>query len=360
MKQKLNFREIQEQREKEWLSPRAALAAESNQRLYSEKESDFRTCFQTDCDRILYSKAFRRLMHKTQVFIAPEGDHYRTRLTHTLEVSQISRNISRVLNLNEDLTESVALGHDLGHSPFGHAGELALNQLLQTFAPGERFLHQEHSLRVVDLLEQPGGLNLTLKTRDGILCHSKGRATLSGHEEPDNPKLPVSLEGQVVRIADRMAYLNHDLDDALRAGIIKENRLPKGVVKLLGNSTSKRITNMINDVIKNSRESKTIRMSKDFATASEELKEFLWDNVYIDSAAKQEEAKSQKMLGFLFHHFMDHPELIPKIFFSATGSKPEDPVQRARAVCDYIAGMSDRYALFLFERIFVPKFWQHT
>jgi len=356
---KLTFRETQEQREREWLSPRAAFADESKERLSPEPESPFRTCFQTDCDRILYSKAFRRLMHKTQVFIAPEGDHYRTRLTHTLEVSQIARNISRALNLNEDLTEAVALGHDLGHSPFGHAGESALNRLLQRYAPEDRFLHQEQSLRVADMLEQPKGMNLTLKTRDGILCHSKGRVSLEGNRQNEEYPLPASLEGQVVRIADRLAYINHDLDDALRAKIISENELPQKAVKLLGDNTLQRISGMINDVIENSQNNPEIRMSREIAAVCDELTEFLWDKVYIDSLAKVEEAKTGKLLEFLFEYFMEHPQFIPPFFFEAAGSTPEDTGERARAVCDYIAGFSDRYALILFDKIFVPQFWQH-
>lgn len=359
MKKNRTFRRLQEQREEEWLSPRAALAGKSRGRLRPEALCPYRTCFQRDRDRILYSKAFRRLIHKTQVFIAPEGDHYRTRLTHTLEVSQLARAVSSGLRLNLDLTEAVALGHDLGHSPFGHAGESELDRCLKEFAPLDRFLHQEQSLRVVDLLERPGGLNLTLETREGIQYHSKGRSSLAENGfNQEEDQTADTLEAEVVRVSDRLAYINHDTDDALRAGIIKEKSLPLKASKILGRTTSERINRMITDIIRSSLKAPKLRMSREIASACDELKEFLWEKVYQGSAAKREEGKCKKVISFLFHYFIQHPREVPELFFSAS---PEsgDSAQRARAVCDYIAGMTDRYALILFDKLFVPKVWQH-
>lgn len=324
-------REQAEIREAEELSSLAQLAAESRGRMRPEEECSVRTVFQRDRDRIIHSKAFRRLKHKTQVFISPEGDHYRTRLTHTLEVAQIARTIARALRLNEDLTEAIALGHDLGHTPFGHTGEEALNKVF----PGG-FHHNEQSLRVVDVLEGGSGLNLTQEVRDGILNHTgSGKAS--------------TLEGTVVRWADRIAYINHDIDDALRAQIIAPRDFPEGLFALLGDTHSQRINTMVTDIIKTSYGCPIIQMSLKVGQATNLLRSFLFERVYIGSEAKTEEAKARHLIESLYFYFLDHPESLPDEYTKAAHGRTE------RAVCDYIAGMTDRFAKAEFLRCFFPR-----
>jgi dGTPase len=326
-----------EKRERRLLSPLAALAAASEGRKFAEPECDVRTAFQRDRDRIIHSKSFRRLKSKTQVFIAPAGDHYRTRLTHTLEVSQISRTVARALALNEDLVEAIALGHDLGHTPFGHAGEAALQKLTGHFA------HNEQSLRVVDVLERRRpeypGLNLTAEVRDGILCHT-------------GPKHPRTLEGQIVRLCDRIAYLNHDVDDAIRAGIITEEELPAMAVEVLGNSRSQRINTMVKDLVYCSMGKTKICMSDEVSEAAEILRRFLFANVYIGSAAKEEESKVDTLIKMLFQYYLNNPhELTRRLELEQV------PDNLHRAAADYIAGMTDSYALYEFQKLFLPEGW---
>lgn len=314
----------QEQLEKQILSSRACLSSMSRGRLVPEEPCSFRTSFQRDRDRITHSKAFRRLKHKTQVFIAPEGDHYRTRLTHTLEVAQIARTVSRALRLNEDLTEAIALGHDLGHTPFGHAGEEELNAI----HPGG-FSHNRQSLRVVDFLEK---LNLTWEVRDGILNHSG-----------DN--LPATLEGQVVRICDRIAYINHDIDDAVRAGILSLEHLPEQCLSALGSTHSQRINTLVSSLIENSIDSDQICLGGSMANILERLRDFMFASVYIGSRPKTEEVKAKHVINQLYKYFLDNPCVFPE-----TECNPQ-------AVCDYIAGMTDRYVVSLYKRYFLPTPW---
>lgn len=322
------FRRVDiEAREERLLSQYACKSKESKGRQKYEEECDIRTIFQHDRDKIIHSKAFRRLKHKTQVFIIPEGDHYRTRLTHTLEVSQIARTIARALGLNEDLTEAIALAHDLGHTPFGHAGEKALNQI-----SNYPFAHNKHSLRVVDIIEE---LNLSYEVRDGILKHT-GEAT------------PLTLEGQIVKIADRIAYINHDIDDALRGGIIQEEDIPDEIIKILGSSSSHRIDTMIRDIIKSSWQRDRIRRTKKIEIASENLRDFLFDRVYIGSIAKKEEEKGIRMLKTLYQYYMENPWKINIDY------KESDNEQK---VIDYIAGMTDRYAINRWKEVFMPSPW---
>ena len=326
----------QEKREKKILSSFAVLSMESQGRENLEKECDIRTAFQRDRDRIIHSKAFRRLKHKTQVFIAPEGDHYRTRLTHTLEVSQIARTAARAIRLNEDLTEAIALGHDLGHTPFGHAGEEALSEV-----SGRNFCHNRHSLRVVDKLEKRSsgkkGLNLSWEVRDGIVNHT-------------GTELPSTLEGQIVRIADRIAYINHDIDDALRAKIIKLEDLPDEAVCLLGKSHSQRIDTMVRDLINESQGKNIISRSEAVKKSTEMLRNFLFDNVYIGSVGKSEEGKAIRLIKNLYEYFINNKLAVPNEFL-----KEEDDYEQA--VIDYIAGMSDRYAINLGRELFIPTPW---
>jgi dGTPase len=331
----MTIREQYEERERLFLAPQAALSAESRGREHPIDDDDIRTVFQRDRDRILHCKSFRRLKHKTQVFISPEGDHYRTRLTHTLEVSQIARTIARALRLNEDLTEAIALGHDLGHTPFGHTGERLLNSL-----SSNGFKHNLHSLRVVEVLEGGTGLNLTWEVRDGIANHTK-----SGR--------PATLEGQIVSLSDRIAYINHDIDDALRARIITAEELPRDCIALLGDRQSSRIDAMIRDVIAASQDLTSIRMSDPIAEATEALRDFMFDRVYVDSKAKSEEKKAMHVLQEIFQYFMEHPEELPPEYRKNIGLYGEE-----QAVCDYIAGMTDRYAMKVFERLFIPGAWQ--
>ena len=330
----VQIRLITEEREIALLSPYAAKAAMTRGRLWPENECAMRTCYQRDRDRILHSKAFRRLKHKTQVFIRPEGDHYRTRLTHTLEVSQIARTIARALALNEDLTEAISLGHDLGHTPFGHAGEQALDSLL-----ADGFRHNEQSLRVVDILEGEKGLNLTQETRDGIYCHT-------------GPEEPKTLEGQVVRVADRIAYINHDLDDALRAGVLQPHQIPAECLRVLGETHSARINNMVMDVIANSRGRGIICMSPAIAASMEVLRQFLFDHVYIGSDAKLDEGKAKRMMATIFDYYVQHPDELPADYQVIAQQS-----DLTRAVADYVAGMTDRFIIHKFEQMFIPQAW---
>lgn len=336
-----------EQAELETLSPQAAHACESLGRLRPEEPDEYRTCFQRDRDRILHSKSFRRLMHKTQVFLSPEGDHYRTRLTHTLEVSQIARTIARALSLNEDLTEAIALGHDLGHTPFGHTGEDALSLGIarrmgreERYAAGERlFRHNEQSVRVVEYLERDGrGLNLTREVVDGIRCHTGSvRAQ--------------TLEGRIVATADRIAYVNHDIDDAIRAGILTEADLPSSTHRVLGATPSARIDTMVRDMIETSAAEGDVRMSAPIWDAMMELRSFLFRNVYSRSDAKAEEPKANRLVIALFDYYVDHPDEVPDEYRHL---KESSPLVRA---ADYIAGMTDRYALRVFEDLMTPRSW---
>ena len=328
------IREELEEFEKKTLSPFAQLSCQSRGRESEEKECDLRTKFQRDKDRIVYSKAFRRLKHKTQVFISPEGDHYRTRLTHTLEVTQIARTIARSLRLNEDLTEAIALGHDLGHTPFGHTGEIMLNSICPL-----GFRHNEQSLRVVDVLEKDKGLNLTWEVRDGIKNHT-------------GDVIPATLEGQIVRFADRIAYINHDIDDAIRGGIILNEDLPKECLKVLGYSSSERINTMIVNIVEQSKGIKDIRMSPQIQKAMNELREYMFKHVYIGSKAKKEEIKAQNIVRQLYSYLRNSEEMLPK-----EADRLLDKDGFDRVVCDYIAGMTDRYAVKKFREIFIPESW---
>jgi dGTPase len=339
----MKVRKILEQAEADNLSPYACLSSKTRGRQTPIEECDVRTAFQRDRDRILHSKSFRRLKDKTQVFLAPIGDHYRTRLTHTLEVSQIARTISKSLRLNEDLTEAIALGHDLGHTPFGHAGEEALDEI---FPDG--FRHNEQSLRVVDILERDGqGLNLTFEVRDGIIRHSKGRERIASYENR-----PVTLEGQVVRIADIIAYVNHDIEDAIRAGVIEQKDLPEEYIRVVGSSHGSRIDSMVKDVIKNSIDLPDIKMSDTVMNATEGLREYLYDDVYPREEIQREIRKATKALKELFFYFVDHPQYILQSLRRDIG---DDTIQRV--VCDFVAGMSDKAALNTYERLFLPRPW---
>jgi dGTPase len=339
----MTIREQTEEIEKQILHPKACLSSQSRGRQRKEKEDDIRTCFQRDRDRIIHSKAFRRLKHKTQVFLAPKGDHYRTRLTHTLEVSQIARTIARALRLNEDLTEAVALGHDLGHTPFGHAGENVLREIY----PGG-FKHYEQSLRIVDVLERNGqGLNLSQEVRDGIVKHSKGKgAIFSSRDKSD------TLEGQIVRVSDVIAYVNHDLDDSIRAGVLKRSSIPLDFIKV-GETHAKRIGAMVRDVIDNSSLTglKEVTMSEAMKEITHSLRDFLYKNVYESEASKKEFKKARKILLDLYNYYMEHTEEVFKEFTKETINGKE------QMVCDFIAGMTDRFALILYEKLFLPQPW---
>jgi len=342
----VTIREQTEEIEKKTLHPRACLSSQSKGRLRPEKEGEIRTCFQRDRDRIIHSKAFRRLKHKTQVFLAPQGDHYRTRLTHVLEVSQIARTIARALRLNEDLTEAIALGHDLGHTPFGHAGEAILREI----HPGG-FDHYKQSLRVVDFLEQGGkGLNLTYEVRNGIVKHSKGKGLIIPETKADRAE---TLEGQVVRVSDIIAYLNHDLDDAMRAGVIKKSEIPKKIVKVVGDTHSKRIDTMVKDLIYHSIETdlEKLCMSDDVSSATYMLRDFLFESVYESDKIIEEFKKAKKILRDLYAYYLEHME---KIFIAIP---KEEKLNKNRMVCDFIAGMTDRFALMTYERLFLPQQW---
>ena len=341
-----SIREQLEAREREILAPQAAKSADSKGRLRKEKEDAIRPAFQRDRDRIIHTKAFRRLKHKTQVFFSPAGDHYRTRLTHTLEVAQIARTISKVLRLHEELTEAIALGHDLGHTPFGHAGERVLNELVS----GE-FNHYEQSLRIVDVLENNReGLNLTWEVRDGIARHSKGKNGMPVGAPPEHRAS--TIEGQVARVADIVAYVNHDIDDAVRAGILDEASLPKKAVERLGRSSSERIGNLVSDVVYQSLESGVteIRMSEPVLEALLELRSFLFDAVYENQIATAEFGKAKGILGGLWEKVRQRPE-----DFLDTRTIAAEGVDVA--ACDFLAGMTDRYAVRLYEELFIPKPW---
>ena len=314
-----------------FLSKYAVRSAETKGRLREETSCDFRTEFQRDRDRIIYSNSFKRLKNKTQVFCAPEGDHFITRMTHTFDVAQIARSIARTLSLNEDLAEAIALGHDLGHTPFGHVGEKVLDKL-----SSHGFMHNEQSLRVVDVIEKAGrGLNLTIEVRDGILQHkSSGK--------------PMTLEGEAVSLADRIAYINHDIEDAIRGGVIKEEDLPKRAVKVLGNKTKTRINTAIADIWKTSLAQPFVRMSDEVMAATNELRDFMFENVYaLTNKAMQDRA--ERMLTQMFEYFMSHIDELPKGYLTNLEKDGKD-----RVVCDYISGMTDRYAVNAFEQLFIP------
>ena len=334
----MTVREELEYQEHRRLNPLAAFADESKGRPMTPTEDplDVRTCYQRDTDRIVHSKAFRRLMHKTQVFLQPEGDHYRTRMTHTLEVARIARTITRALALNEDLTEAIAFGHDLGHTPFGHAGEAALSDCL-----GKPFRHNEQSLRVVDVLENDGaGLNLTHEVRLGILGHT-------------GDYIPETLEGQVVRRSDQIAYVNHDIDDAIRAGILTDQDIPESIARVLGKTHRERINTLVCDAIMTSREAGKICLSPKVDEALKELRAFMFERVYRNPVAKGEESKAKDMLSRMYEYYIAHPEALPANFqpqLSFDGME--------RTVCDYIAGMTDNYAVDKYTEIFIPTGWQ--
>jgi dGTPase len=340
----VNIRENLEQIEKKILSPKACLSSDSKGRVRPEALHPLRTAFQRDRDRIIHSKSFRRLKHKTQVFLAPFGDHYRTRLTHTLEVSQIARTIAKALRLNEDLTEAIALGHDLGHTPFGHAGEQTLARLLP-----DGFSHYEQSLRVVERLEYEGkGLNLTFEVRDGIYKHSKGMGEILEERKED---MPATLEGQIVRVSDIIAYVNHDIDDALRAEVIKENDIPLHLIRILGKWHATRIDKMVVDVVEESLkvDLDKIAMSDRIMRGVIELRNFLYERVYFNPSARVEHRKAEKILTDLYHYVLANPEDYIK-------SYPQGDSLEKRAG-DFIAGMTDRYALDLYEELFFPRSW---
>ena len=334
----MTIRQQIEYQEHRRLNPLAAFADQSKGRPIADEpdENDVRTCYQRDGDRIVHSKAFRRLMHKTQVFLQPEGDHYRTRMTHTLEVARIGRTITRALGLNEDLAEAIALGHDLGHTPFGHAGEAALTDCL-----GKPFCHNEQSLRVVDVLENDGaGLNLTYEVRMGILGHTGDR-------------IPETMEGQIIRRADQMAYVNHDIDDAIRAGILSDNDIPDTIASVLGRVHRERINTLVCDCILSSREEGRIVLSPKVDTALKELRSFMFEHVYRNPVAKGQESKAKDMLRRMFEYYINNPHKLPEDF------QPQmsfDGLERT--VCDYIAGMTDNYAVDKFTEIFIPAGWQ--
>jgi dGTPase len=327
-------RERTEQIERDTLSARAVLSAETKGRERQEESHPLRTEFQRDRDRIVHSKAFRRLKHKTQVFISPEGDHYRVRLTHTLEVSQIARTAARALRLNEDLTEAIALGHDLGHTPFGHLGEEALTPFLST-----PFRHNEQSLRVVDHLENDGqGLNLTWEVRDGIVNH------------PWAAPLPATLEGQVARFADRIAYVNHDLDDAIRAGILDPAEVPPEVTARLGSTHSERIDTLVADLVRTSEDRDEVSLSEELLPVLDQLRVFLFDHVYLRDEAHAEQEKAVLLVRALFAYYLENPQAIP-------AEIARTPGDLATHVADYIAGMTDRFALRTYEQLFLPQGW---
>jgi len=332
----MNLRISQEEAEFKNLSPYACKSAESKGREKDEEKCNVRTEFQRDRDRIIHCKAFRRLKHKTQVFISPEGDHYRTRLTHTLEVSQIARTIARALRLNEDLTEAIALGHDLGHTPFGHTGESVLAEI----TPGG-FEHNKQSLRVVERLEKDGeGLNLTWEVRDGILNHRSANK-------------PATMEGMVVRLSDKIAYINHDIDDAVRAGVLNKDDIPADIVEVLGESSSKRLNTMITDVIENSMGKNYIVMSKEMSEIVGRLREFMFKNVYLDTRAKNEGVKVDHMLKSLYKYYCRHTDEMDAEFQRLIAEGEQKEV----VVSDYIACMTDRYAIKMYTDHFIPSSW---
>lgn len=333
----MTIRENMELLERTNLSPFATLSENSRGRDRKEAQCDIRPVFQRDRDRILHCKSFRRLMHKTQVFLAPRGDHYRTRLTHTLEVSQNARTIAKALRLNEDLVEAIALGHDLGHTPFGHAGERVLSEICQ-----DGFKHNEQSVRVVEKLEKDGaGLNLTWEVRDGIRNHQTSL-------------MPSTLEGKIVRLSDKIAYINHDIDDAVRAHVLVEEDIPREYREILGETTRNRLNTFIHNIITNSQGKNDICMSKEVESAMKGLRGFMFKNVYTNPVAKGEETRAMELLERLFYYYMEHVEKMPTQYLNMLqqGEKKE------RVVCDYIAGMTDQYAIAKFEEFYIPKAWQ--
>ena len=333
----MNIRESLEEREREYLSPYAAHSKDSKGREKPEEECDIRTVYQRDRDRILHCKAFRRMKDKTQVFLAPHGDHYRNRLTHTLEVSQTARTVAKALQLNEDLVEAIALGHDLGHTPFGHAGERALNKLNPS-----GFAHYKQSVRVAQVLEKRGrGLNLTWEVIDGIRNHRT-----SGH--------PSTLEGQVVRLCDKISYIHHDMDDAQRAGLISEDDIPITIRMLLGYTIRERLNTLIHDIVENSQGKNAIQMSEDVYQAMMDLRKIMFQNVYLNPRAKKEEDKAIGMLSRLYEYYMENPQKMSAEYVNliATGTS------HFQAVCDYLSGMTDQYSMQKFQEIFIPKAWE--
>ena len=334
----MTVKEELERQEHKKLNPKAAFSDMSKGRVRDEepREEDVRTCYQRDIDRIVHSKSFRRLMHKTQVFLQPEGDHYRTRMTHTLEVTRIARTITLALGLNEDLAEAIGMGHDLGHTPFGHAGEDALTRCM-----GKPFHHNEQSLRVVDVLEKDGrGLNLTYEVRMGILGHT-------------GPHVPETLEGQAVRRSDQIAYVNHDIDDAIRAGILTNEDIPHAITDVLGHNHRDRINTLVTDMIRTSREAGSILLSPAVDKALKELRSFMFERVYRNPVAKSEESKAKDMLQRMFEFYIKHPEALPEDFQPQLSFEGME-----RTVCDYLAGMTDNYAVDKYTEIFIPKGWQ--
>ncbi len=335
----MTIREQLEQDEHLRLSENAQFSDASKGRLREEEphENDVRTCYQRDCDRILHSKSFRRLMHKTQVFLQPEGDHYRTRMTHTLEVARIARTICRGLLLNEDLAEAIAFGHDLGHTPFGHAGEVALTEVM-----GVPFRHNEQSLRVVDVLENDGnGMNLTYEVRMGILGHSS------------SSRLPETWEGQIVRRADKIAYINHDIDDAMRAGILSNEDVPREISTVLGTNHRDRINTLVTDMIWYTRQTGELGMTPEVEKAMQDLRSFMFERVYKNPVAKGEESKARRILQQLYEYYIKRPEELPADF------QPQISFEgMPRIVCDYIAGMTDKYAMYKYSELFIPTAWQ--
>lgn len=333
----VTIRENTEKIEREILSPYATLSVNSKGRNVEEEPCDIRPVFQRDRDRILHCKAFRRLKNKTQVFLTPKGDHYRTRMSHTLEVSQNARTIAKALRLNEDLVEAIALGHDLGHTPFGHAGEHMLNSLCR-----EGFRHNEQSVRIVECLEKNGkGLNLTWEVRDGIRNHQ-------------TRTMPHTLEGKIVRLSDKIAYINHDIDDAIRAHILVVEDIPKDLREILGETTRERLNTLIHDIITNSMDKDDIRMSKDVESAMHRLRRFMFESVYQNPAAKSEDAKAKGVLERLYRHYMEYLELMPEAYLKMLDAGED----KERVVCDYISGMTDQYAVAKFSEYFMPQKWQ--
>lgn len=333
----MTIRERIEEMEQETLSPYACLSINSKGRDKEEQECDIRSVFQRDRDRILHCKAFRRLKNKTQVFLTPKGDHYRTRLSHTLEVSQNARTIGKALRLNEDLVEAIALGHDLGHTPFGHAGEYILNEIYEG-----GFKHYEQSVRTVEKLERDGqGLNLTWEVRDGILNHQVNT-------------IPATLEGRIVRLSDKIAYVNADFDDAIRAQILCEEDIPLEIRKTLGYDTKTRLDHVIHDIITTSYNKDDVQMSKETEEAFQELRTFMFENLYKNPIAKSEETKAKAMLEQLYHYYMEHVDILPEKYLRMYDAGED----KGRVVCDYIAGMTDQFAINRFNEFFLPKAWQ--
>ena len=333
----MEIRQLLEQQEHQRLDPKAAFSdcSQGRVRPENERENDVRTAYQRDTDRIVHCKSFRRLMHKTQVFLSPEGDHYRTRMTHTIEVTRIARTIARALNLNQDLSEAIAMGHDLGHTPFGHAGEGALSECI-----GQPFRHNEQSLRVVDYLEKDGqGLNLTYEVRMGIVGHTGDR-------------IPETMEGQIVRRSDQIAYVNHDIDDAIRAGVLSDEDIPRSISNILGTHHSQRINTLTCDMIHTSREAGKILLSPPVETALQDLRAFMFEKVYRNPVVKGEEIKAQDMLKHLYEYYFNRPEALPEDFHPQLSFDGME-----RTVCDYIAGMTDHYAVDKYTELFIPMGW---